>query len=34
MAFDFPFAKEAVSQLFQKTSCERYPFVPKEAFNR
>lgn len=26
-----PFIKEAVSSLFQKTSCEMYPFVPKEA---
>jgi len=32
MAFDFPFVKEAVTQLFQKSSCEEYPFKPKEAF--
>ena len=33
MAFDFPFLKEAVTQLFQKSSCEEYPFKPKEAFD-
>ncbi len=33
MAFDFPFVKEAVTQLFQKSSCEEYPFKPKEAFD-
>lgn len=32
MTFDFPFLKEAVTQLFQKSSCEEYPFKPKEAF--
>ncbi len=26
-----PFIKEAVTSLFQKTSCEMYPFVPREA---
>ena len=34
MAFDFPFVKEALTQLFQKSSCEEYPFKPKEAFPR
>ena len=34
MAFDFPFLKEALTQLFQKSSCEEYPFKPKEAFPR
>ena len=28
---DFPFVKEAVKQLFSKTSCELYPVVPSEA---
>lgn len=28
---DLPFIKEAISQLFSKTSCEMYPAVPKEA---
>ena len=32
MAFDFPFVKEALTQLFQKSSCEEYPFKPKEAY--
>ena len=32
MAFDFPFVREAVTQLFKKSSCEEYPFKPKEAF--
>ncbi len=31
MAFDFPFVKEALTQLFKKSSCEEYPFKPKEA---
>ena len=31
---DFPFVKEAVAQLFSKTSCELYPVVPKEAAPR
>ncbi len=26
-----PFIKEAVSSLFQKSSCDMYPFVPREA---
>lgn len=28
---DFPFVKEAIHQLFSKSSCEMYPVVPKEA---
>ena len=28
---DFPFLKEAVSNLFSKSSCDMYPFVPAEA---
>ena len=28
---DFPFVKEAVKQLFSKTSCDMYPAVPSEA---
>lgn len=28
---DFPFVKEAISQLFSKSSCDMYPVVPKEA---
>lgn len=28
---DFPFIKEAVTQLFSKPSCDMYPFVPSEA---
>lgn len=28
---DFPFLKEAVSQLFSKSSCAMYPAVPSEA---
>lgn len=28
---DFPFVKEALSQLFSKSSCDMYPVVPKEA---
>lgn len=28
---DFPFVKEAVTQLFSKPSCDMYPFVPSEA---
>lgn len=28
---DFPFVKQAISQLFSKPSCEMYPFVPSEA---
>lgn len=28
---DFPFVKEAISALFQKSSCDMYPFVPAEA---
>lgn len=28
---DFPFVKEAISQLFSRSSCEMYPAVPKEA---
>lgn len=28
---DFPFAKEAISQLFSKSSCAMYPAVPSEA---
>ncbi len=28
---DFPFVKEAVKQLFSKTSCAMYPAVPSEA---
>ena len=28
---DFPFVKEAISQLFSKTSCAMYPAVPSEA---
>ena len=28
---DFPFVKEAVKQLFSKTSCDMYPVVPSEA---
>ncbi|MGE4484699.1 MAG: 4Fe-4S dicluster domain-containing protein [Oscillospiraceae bacterium] len=31
MSFQFPFLKEALSQLFSKPSTERYPFVKKEA---
>ena len=31
---DFPFAKEAVKQLFSKTSCAMYPVVPSEAAPR
>lgn len=31
MAFDFPFVREALTQLFKKSSCEEYPFKPKEA---
>lgn len=32
MAFDFPFVKEAITQMFKKSNCEEYPFKPKEAF--
>ena len=28
---DFPFIKEAISNLFSKSSCDMYPFVPSEA---
>lgn len=28
---DFPFVKEAITQLFSKPSCDMYPFVPSEA---
>ena len=28
---DFPFVREAISQLFSKPSCAMYPFVPSEA---
>ena len=28
---DFPFIKEAITQLFSKPSCNMYPFVPVEA---
>lgn len=28
---DFPFVKEAISQLFSKSSCAMYPAVPREA---
>ena len=28
---DFPFVKEAISSLFQKSSCDMYPFKPSEA---
>ena len=28
---DFPFVKEAISQLFSRSSCEMYPAVPREA---
>ena len=28
---DFPFVKEAITQLFSKPSCAMYPFVPSEA---
>ena len=28
---DLPFVKEAISQLFSKTSCAMYPAVPSEA---
>ena len=28
---DFPFLKEAISQLFSRSSCEMYPAVPREA---
>ena len=28
---DFPFIKEAISSLFQKSSCDMYPIVPSEA---
>ena len=28
---DFPFVKEAVTQLFSKPSCAMYPFTPREA---
>lgn len=31
---DFPFIKEAVSQLFSKTSCEMYPVKPSPAAPR
>lgn len=31
---ELPFIKEAVSQLFSKTSCEMYPAVPSEAAPR
>lgn len=31
---DFPFVKEAVSQLFSKSSCAMYPVVPAEAAPR
>ena len=31
---DFPFVKEAVRQLFSKTSCAMYPAVPSEAAPR
>ena len=31
---DFPFVKEAISQLFSKPSCAMYPFVPSEAAPR
>ena len=31
---DFPFVKEAVKQLFSKTSCDMYPAVPSEAAPR
>lgn len=33
MTFDFPFVKEAVTQLFSKSSCEEFPFKPKVAFD-
>ena len=28
---DLPFVREAITQLFSKTSCDMYPAVPKEA---
>ena len=28
---DFPFAKQAIAQLFSKPSCDMYPFVPSDA---
>ena len=28
---DFPFIKEALNQLFSKSSCAMYPAVPSEA---
>ena len=28
---DFPFAREAISKLFSKSSCNMYPAVPSEA---
>ena len=28
---DLPFVKEAITQLFSKSSCDMYPVVPKEA---
>ena len=28
---DFPFVKEAISQLFSKSSCAMYPAVPSQA---
>lgn len=31
---DFPFIKEAITQLFSKPSCNMYPFVPVEAAPR
>ena len=31
---DFPFVKEAISQLFSKSSCAMYPAVPSEAAAR
>ncbi len=31
---DFPFVKEAVKQLFSKSSCDMYPAVPSEAAPR
>ena len=31
---DFPFVKEAISQLFSKSSCAMYPAVPSEAAPR
>lgn len=31
---DFPFVKEALGNLFKKSSCDMYPVVPKEAAPR